>query len=245
MILKDVSFCAPEENILFDEVLLALAEKGLSGEVLRLWEFSSVCIVLGRTSKVVEEVRLDNVLFDHIPVLSRSSGGGTVVQGKGCLNYSLVLSKEKYPKIADLGKSYSFILNKIILILKKLNIDAVFRPISDLAFAANEKKISGNAQKRGRRFILHHGTLLYDFDISLMERYLEMPPRVPDYRCNRAHSEFVSNIPVSYNSIREGFIKEFDINEVEPSLNEHEKCCLKNFAAKRNIVFNEKQLTLI
>jgi lipoate-protein ligase A len=65
---------------------------------------------------------------------------------------------------------------------------------SDLAI--DERKISGNAQRRGRRALLHQGTLLYAFELRLMERYLKEPPRQPAYRAGRRHALFVTNAPL-------------------------------------------------
>ena len=47
--------------------------------------------------------------------------------------------------------------------------------ISDLAIGG--RKFSGSAQQRKRRFLLHHGTLLYGFDIPSIGRYLRLPAR--------------------------------------------------------------------
>src|SRR3989338_2273939 len=110
MVLKDISFPSPQENILFDEALLALAEQGKGGEVLRFWESLTTFIVLGRIGKVEEDIYIENVARDEVMVLRRSSGGGTVVQGKGCLNFSLILVKDRDPSLNDLRKSYRDIL---------------------------------------------------------------------------------------------------------------------------------------
>ena len=132
MLLKDISLSSPEENILYDEVLLHLAEKGEAGEVMRFWESPEMFVVLGRIGKEQDDVKIDAVRRDDIPVLRRASGGGTVLQGKGCLNYALVLSKEDR-KIMDLHKSYEYILGNVVKALKQLGVEAGFCPISDLA----------------------------------------------------------------------------------------------------------------
>jgi lipoate-protein ligase A len=130
---KDISFADPSENILYDDVLLSLAEEGKLGNTLRIWESPVYFVVLGRTGKVEEDLDLENLKADAVPVLRRSSGGGTVVQGAGCLNYSFVLSKETTPALNDLRGSYHIILEGVLTLLSNLNINAVFRPISDLA----------------------------------------------------------------------------------------------------------------
>lgn len=203
--LKDVSFLSPAENILYDDVLLNLAQQGKIGNTLRLWESPGYFIVLGRTGKAQEDVQWKTVEKDAVPVLRRSSGGGTVVQGPGCLNFTFILSKEVNPELCDLRHSYRFILQGVLDLLKNLGVAAVFRPISDLALESSEKKFSGNAQYRGRNFILHHGTILYDFDLSLIARYLNMPEEIPEYRKGRGHNDFVVNIPAS----RVDLVREF------------------------------------
>lgn len=234
MILKDLSFVSPQENILYDDVLLQLAEAGECDEILRFWESPSYFIVLGRTGKEKDDLRTENVIHDRISVLRRSSGGGTVVQGKGCLNYSLILSKEKTPEIADLRKSYIYILQKIVLALSKLGKECAFLPISDIALLDGEKKISGNAQKRGRRCILHHGTLLYDFDLHKIEHYLNMPKDIPAYRTQRKHLDFVANLHVSSDAIKKEIVQMFQINQADDSLHHTEKEILSNLYKRKS-----------
>lgn len=194
---KDISFANPSENILYDDVLLTMAEEGLTGNTLRIWESPICFVVLGRTGKVEEDLNFETLRKDAVPVLRRSSGGGTVLQGAGCLNFSFILSKEVNSDLADLRRSYHVILEGVLTVLRELKISAVFRPISDLALAHSEKKFSGNAQRRGRKFILHHGTILYEFDLALVSRYLTMPQDVPQYRKGRSHADFIANIAVS------------------------------------------------
>lgn len=204
MIFKDISFDLPQDNILYDEVLLEMAEQGKAGEILRLWESPVHFIVLGRTGRLKEEVFLDQARQDNIPVLRRSSGGGTVLEGRGCLNFSLILSKER-PGLGDIRKSYMVILDKIIQVMGRAGVRCGFRPPSDLVLEPGENKISGNAQRRARRFILHHGTVLYDFDIPLIERYLTIPLKLPEYRKGRSHRDFLANVPILAPEIREHF----------------------------------------
>ncbi|MGE3806979.1 MAG: biotin/lipoate A/B protein ligase family protein, partial [Gemmataceae bacterium] len=63
---------------------------------------------------------------------------------------------------------------------------------SDLVLG--DRKVSGNAQQRKRRFLLHHGTLLYAFAGGRVARYLKQPARQPDYRQGRSHADFLVNI---------------------------------------------------
>ncbi len=234
MILKDLTLPTPQENILYDNVLLELAEKGNAGEALRFWESSELFIVLGRIGNPAADLCVAQIIADQIPVLRRSSGGGTVLQGKGCLNYTLILSKER-PEIPDLRRSYQFILGRVIAALKALNIEAVCRPLSDIALAKNNKKISGNAQKRSKKFILHHGTLLYGFDLKKIADYLTMPKDVPEYRQNRSHLEFVANIPATADALKREIQRSFSATQEINHLSNAEKKCLRHFLEQPNV----------
>jgi lipoate-protein ligase A len=66
----------------------------------------------------------------------------------------------------------------------------------------NDRKVSGNAQRRTQSAILHHGTILYDFDPARAERVLKPPHREPRYRAGRSHAEFLGNVPLSAGEIR-------------------------------------------
>lgn len=205
MIVKDISFVQAEENILYDEKLLDLAEQGLSDEILRFWEASEFFIVLGRISKPEIEVRTEEAAADGIRIIKRRSGGGTVLQGPGCLNYSLVLSLEKRPVLKDIKKSYEFVLGRISSSFNDIGIKAEFMPLSDMALSG--RKFSGNAQWRRKRYMLHHGTILYQLPIERIEKYIKMPPVEPPYRQGRSHSDFLTNVNISAAAVKKNIQK--------------------------------------
>lgn len=235
MIVQDLSFSLPQENIAYDEFLLANAQEGVSGEVLRFWESPVTFVVLGRISKVTDDLNIEAIKKDQIPVLRRCSGGGTVLQGRGCLNYSLILSKDNHPDIADLNKSYKYILEKVIVSLQKCGVEAEFKPISDLAIKNDQLKISGNAQKRSKDYILHHGTILYDFDLNLIGKYLKMPKSIPEYRSNRVHGDFVTNIEIDQKEFKDSFKKNFRCCDSTQTLNSDDLKLFRNYLQKQDI----------
>lgn len=209
MIVRDISFEDPLTNLQHDDQMLRAADSGQAGEVLRFWESPSVFVVMGRSGDMQQDVNLVTTQADGVPVLRRSSGGGTVVQGPGCLNFALVLSRDLRPEVSLINRSYRYILDQILAALQSLRIPAEFRPVCDLVLAGTERKFSGNAQRRGRIFLLHHGTILYNFDLSLIARYLKMPARMPEYRKNRPHADFVANIPAGRAALIEAVTRNF------------------------------------
>ncbi|MBF0593826.1 MAG: lipoate--protein ligase family protein [Candidatus Omnitrophica bacterium] len=201
-------FADPQANLNYDDQLLREAETG-AGEVMHFWESSSYFVVLGRTGKEEEDVNIDAVTTDRIPVLRRSSGGGTVLQGPGCLNFSVILSKKERPVLESISGSYVYILERVVNALRELGVAAVFRPICDLALEPTQQKFSGNAQRRGRQYILHHGTILYAFDLERISKYLRMPCKMPEYRQARPHADFIANISLRPEAIRQAIIRHF------------------------------------
>jgi len=191
----DVSFPEPERNLALDEVLLNRAETGLSGECLRFWESPTPFVVLGVAQALSEELHEDACKKAVVPILRRCSAGGCVLQGPGCLNFTLVLDSTTRTEIRTIRSSYTYILGKLAEALGNLRTPARCSGISDLAVEG--VKISGNAQRRRKRFVLHHGTLLYALDLDLIPLYLKEPSQQPDYRRSRPHSEFVANLPLS------------------------------------------------
>ena len=203
MRLLDISFRAPEQNLAFDEVLLAGAEAGRTGETLRFWESPVPCVVLGVAQVLRQQVYQKRCDEDGIPILRRCSAGGCVLQGPGCLNYSLVLSYANHPGTRTIRGAYCYVLGRIAEAFRERALPLRHSGVSDLSLRG--KKVSGNAQKRRRHCFLHHGTLLYGIDPQQMERYLPEPgPQDrPRYRGDRTHCGFATNLPMDAEELRD------------------------------------------
>src|SRR3954470_14696520 len=91
MFLFEHKFDFAAENLACDEALLEIGEHSDSPGFLRFWESPSYFVVLGFSRRLAREVYKENCADLQIPIARRISGGGTVLQGPGCLNYSLVL----------------------------------------------------------------------------------------------------------------------------------------------------------
>jgi lipoate-protein ligase A len=183
------------ENLALDEALLLQADTGAGGEVLRVWEWTMPAVVLGAGSRLPLEVNEAACQADGVPILRRASGGSAVLLGKGCLCYSLILAYDRLPALREVRPSFAYILGQVREALLDLAPGIEQAGISDLV--AGRRKFSGNSQQRKRHFLLHHGTLLYAFNIELIGRYLRMPSRQPEYRQGREHLEFLVNLPTN------------------------------------------------
>ena len=173
------------ENLELDESLLGRTE-----EVLRFWESARPVVVIGRAGRIEDQVRAEACRADSVEILRRGSGGGAVLLGPGCLNYSLAFSLDAKPGWRNVGRSFREILSRMA--------DALGAGIcgqSDLIWQG--RKVSGNSQRRTPDRLLQHGTLLYSFDAGLAARYLLEPTRQPEYRRGRPHTDFLGNLPHS------------------------------------------------
>jgi len=194
MFCLDLSLATPAENLALDEALWEDCEAG-GPERLRLWESATPFVVVGYANQVTAEVNLAACREREVPVLRRVTGGGTVVQGPGCLNYSLILRTDHHAATASITQTNLWIMNRHASAVTDL-LDRPVRRRGDTDLAIGDHKFSGNAQRRGRQALLFHGSLLLDFDLELVGALLLTPSRQPDYRAGRAHGDFVMNLGV-------------------------------------------------
>ena len=191
----------PREDLALDEALLRTrGERGGSG-LLRIWERPDPCVVLGRANRVARNVNVAACESAGVPILRRASGGGTVLLGPGALCWSLVLPVGPPDgTTGDIGAVTSAIMRRLADALRPLSPGAGVDGTSDLTVpgpAGGRLKIGGNAQRWLKSAMLHHGTLLYEFDLGAIPRFLTPPERQPDYRAGRGHAAFVTNLRAS------------------------------------------------
>jgi lipoate-protein ligase A len=184
---------SPAENLAFDESLLDAGH-----ETLRFWESPVHFVVLGRSGRLEEEVNVAACEAAGIPVLRRSSGGGTVLQGPGCLNYALALSLAHRPALLNVPDSYRILLSRVARALRLPELEVRG---SDILLRG--RKVSGNAQRRTKGWLLHHGTILHGLDIHLMERFLPEPQRRPSHRGGRTHGQFVATLCMTAGELKQ------------------------------------------
>jgi lipoate-protein ligase A len=213
MLYCDLTFPTPEENLACDEALLEWCENGSGDEVLRSWEPDKYFVVVGYANKVAVEANLPFCRQNTIPILRRCSGGGTVLQGPGCLNYSLVL------RITGSGPLHSIsTTNAVILDRHQAALTTLLRaPVekqghTDLAIGG--LKFSGNAQRRRKHYLLFHGCFLLNADIGLIERALRMPSQQPRYRAARSHSDFLLNLKIPSHSLKPALVNAWEATEL-------------------------------
>ena len=126
-------------------------------------------IVLGKYQNVYQEINVPAAETADIKVARRITGGGAVFHDSGNLNYSFIAKNEKANPLC-----YDDFLFPVINALNFMGIDAHKRNTCDIAIG--DLKISGSAQSVHGERVLHHGTLLFDSDLSVVAGALNPDP---------------------------------------------------------------------
>ncbi len=215
MFVLDHTYDKETDNLACDEALLTYLEMTPSHSgILRFWESDKPFVVLGLSNKISTETYVDRCKADNIKTLRRCSGGGTVLQGPGCLSYSLILPISEFP-IESISDANCFIMSQ--------NRDALLKHIPGVTISGytdlsiNGLKFSGNAQRRLKHTVLFHGTFLYNTNlIPSISKYLAMPTKEPDYRNNRSHHEFIQPLTLSKELIKAALISQWKSEKTLP-----------------------------
>jgi lipoate-protein ligase A len=213
MNLLDLTLPSPAENLACDEALLDWREENGGEDILRFWESPETFVVVGYANKIAKEANVENCRAGQIPIFRRCSGGGTVLQGRGCLNYALILRIAENSPLAGISGANRFIMERNRAAIEMVGRvtpcapgggQRIARPTvqghTDLTLVTRHSslvtsmKFSGNSQRRRKNFLLFHGTFLLNFDLALVSRFLRMPSKQPDYRQSRSHEKFLANL---------------------------------------------------
>ena len=188
----------PRRDLALDEALLRTVNDRGGPGALRVWERPEFCAVLGRANRAGRNVNAAACAAGGVPVLRRGSGGGTVLLGPGALCWSLVLPVGPPAGVpGDVPAVTAAVMHRAADALRSLAPAIGVDGTSDLTVPGpgnTRVKVGGNAQRWLKSAMLHHGALLYDFDLAAIPRYLSPPERQPDYRAGRGHAAFVTNL---------------------------------------------------
>ena len=207
----------PAECLAADEVLLDACEAGHGAETLMFWEPRETFVVVGYANKVATEVNVAECDARGIPIFRRCSGGGTIVQLRGGMNYSLILRITETGPTRSITAANQFIMEKNRAAIeeefniKNSTLKVSVRGHTDLC--VGDLKFAGNSQRRRKNFLLFHGTLLLDCDLACIGELLAMPSLQPDYRAARSHAEFVTNLHLPAAKIKTALAEAWGANE--------------------------------
>lgn len=154
----------PAYNLALEEWYQSLPE----GDFVMLWR-NRPAVVVGRNQNLHRELDFGALKEEGAELMRRNSGGGAVYHDLGNVNFSFITGYRP----GSLSETRRFCL-PVAAFLKTLGIDARVSGRNDMT--AEGKKFSGNAQSVRNGRLLHHGTLLFDSDLGVLERVLTPDP---------------------------------------------------------------------
>jgi len=156
----------------------------------RIYRFEGTAVVIGRGGKQELELHTDHIATDGVTLYKRPGGGCSVVLDPGNVIVSLVLP---LPGIGLIKSAFAAISDWLIAGLAECGAAGVQqRGVSDLVLS--ERKIGGSCVYRTRGLLYYSTTLLCAQNMPLVSRYLQHPPREPEYRQGRPHDLFMGSL---------------------------------------------------
>lgn len=154
----------PTFNLALEEFLFRERDE----EILLLWR-NAPTVVVGKYQDTAAEIDTELVERYGIHVVRRITGGGAVYHDLGNLNYTFLSATR------DEGFDFKRFTEPVIRTFALFGVRAENGGRNDILI--DGKKISGNAQYKRKDRVLHHGTILFNVDLSRMAEVLRAPSK--------------------------------------------------------------------
>lgn len=208
-------FTDPYFNLASEEYLL----KTRTENFVYLW-INAPAVIVGINQNTLAEVNLDYTDSHGIKVVRRLTGGGAVYHDLNNLCYTVIAPHEKN---ADAYRQFTA---PVIEYLNSLGVKAEFSGRNDIT--VDGKKISGNAQTVYKDRIMHHGTLLFDTDMSALTFALK-PNKL------KTESKGIKSVRARVTNVRE-YLPSLTVAEFKKGLIDYfGKSCEKYTLSERDI----------
>ena len=185
----------PHYNLAFEEYCFKNLDK--SEDYVILW-INGPAIIVGKNQNTIEEVNSEYVRENGIKVVRRVTGGGAVYHDLGNLNFSIITSASGNERIDF--KKYNI---PILKALEKLGIKGELSGRNDMTI--DEKKFSGIAQSVWKNRVLNHGTLLFDTELDVLSKALNV-------KADKYESKGVKSVRSRVTNIRNYLTEDADID---------------------------------
>jgi lipoate-protein ligase A len=163
---------SPALHMALDDVLVDEVSAGRREPTLRIWEWASPAVVIGRFQSLRNEVDMQAARHHGIEVVRRISGGGAMfIEPGNTITYSIFAPIDM---VEGMGfeQAYALMDAWVLAALGELGVQAWYQPLNDIASPAG--KIAGAAQARRGKAVLHHVTMAYDIDADKMLQVLRI-----------------------------------------------------------------------
>lgn len=151
-----------------------------------LWQNDNA-IIVGKYQNTISEINEQAVRERGIRVVRRLSGGGAVYHDMGNLNFTF---------ITDAGGSSALDMKlfcaPVVRTLAALGVKAEVNGRNDITI--DGKKFSGNSQYLRQGRVMHHGTIMFDSDLSVVGEALRVDPTKIQTKGIRSVRSRVTNV---------------------------------------------------
>lgn len=137
-------------------------------EYFMLWQNHNT-IVVGKYQNTAREINHGFVKEKEIQVVRRLSGGGAVYHDMGNLNFTFIANAAQAEKL-----NFAIFIQPIVNTLAEFGVKAEMSGRNDITI--DGKKFSGNSQYIKQKRVMHHGTILYSSDLSMVAKALNVAP---------------------------------------------------------------------
>lgn len=187
-----------------------------------LWQ-NTPSVLIGKNQNTLAEVNMDYVKKNDIKIVRRLSGGGAIYEDMGNVNFTYIVDYRK-----EYVNSMKRFAGAIIKALKMIGIEAEFSGRNDILI--DGKKISGNAQYVTKDRILHHGTLLFNSDLSVM-------PKVLNVKASKISSKGIKSVRSRVTNIKD------HLNNKDMTLDQFKELIIRNISDVENKPIREYKFT--
>ncbi len=133
-----------------------------------LWQNDNA-IIIGKHQNTLAEINPTFVEQRGIRVVRRLSGGGAVYHDMGNLNFTFITDAGDVEEL-----DFRLFCQPVIRALARLGVAAEVNGRNDMTI--DGKKFSGNSQYIRDGRVMHHGTILFDSDLSVVSQALQVDP---------------------------------------------------------------------
>ncbi|MDD7362626.1 MAG: lipoate--protein ligase [Peptoniphilus sp.] len=179
-----------------------------AGEYFILWQNDNT-IVIGKNQNTWSEIDFDFVKEHDITVVRRLSGGGAVYHDLGNLNFTFISPVDDLESL-----DFKRFCEPIAEAIRDLGADARVEGRNDILI--DGKKISGNSQYIKDGKVMHHGTLLFNSDLTMIGEALITKDK---YKSNAASASIFSRVT----NIRDCLKEKKTMEQFKDSLVKHFK----------------------
>lgn len=144
-----------------------MTEHHFNEPVFMLWS-TTPTVMLGKYQDAATELNVEAVKRNHVKVARRYSGGGTIYTDQGGCQFTLIYPDDRTEIDFSSG------LELIQKALNQIGIKATTDSRNDLVVGG--RKVSGSAQYVTSGYKLHHGSLLFESNLDLMNQLLNVDP---------------------------------------------------------------------